>query len=73
MPKKAIIQFMEELQNVITRYQQEADLTFAETIGVIEIVKLEMANDLFSEMEIHEDDSDDEGGEDGEEFEGIIE
>lgn len=38
-------QLKNELQNIIYRYSQESDVTIAEAIGVLELVKIELIDE----------------------------
>lgn len=44
----AVNQLQNELQSVLNRYAAESDLTIAETLGVLELVKAQLLDEAFS-------------------------
>lgn len=51
MTDKPVDQFIHELEAVIDRYRREADLTYAETIGALEMVKADILREAGDERE----------------------
>lgn len=51
MDSNASDHFIEELERVITRFRQEYDLTYAEAIGCLELVKFDLVAEMRDEQE----------------------
>lgn len=54
MSKTSVEQLQAEIDAILTRARYESDLSYAETIGVLELVKADM---IFEAQEIAQDDA----------------